>query len=35
VAEVAQSLEITEQLVKMRFLRARHILRRVVCRCNV
>jgi RNA polymerase sigma-70 factor, ECF subfamily len=35
VAEVAQSLEITEQLVKMRFLRARHILRRVLCRCNV
>jgi RNA polymerase sigma-70 factor, ECF subfamily len=29
-AEIAKSLEITEQAVKMRFLRARHILRRVL-----
>jgi RNA polymerase sigma-70 factor, ECF subfamily len=28
--EIAKSLEITEQAVKMRFLRARHILRRVL-----
>jgi len=32
VAEIAQSLEVTEQSVKMRFLRARHILRRVLYR---